>query len=170
MTEFMQIIAEAEGMRTPTKKRSKAEVETAFKDFTETRAKKKAAVKAKTPKKAQPVKTAPVKKEVTAVPVITIKREKVTTNPGNITSGGFDKKSGMLHIEFGPGNVYEFPNTTEQEWKDLRATFVNAEVDTGAYFRKAFRGRAAGSRKIVDPMSTGVGKPAPAKNADGGKA
>lgn len=157
--KFKQHIAEVEGLRTPTGKKSKKDLEAGLKDLTDKRAAKKA--KAETAKPAKVTETvkdqkkdAPAAKPKASAPVAIadIPRSKVTANGGNIVSGGYDAKTKRLHVEFDK-SIWEYPNTTAEEWTGLEETFSNKDVDTGAYFRKAFRGRAGSSRRVYDRSS-----------------
>jgi hypothetical protein len=176
MTELAKHIAEIEGVRTPTVKRSKKEVEKALEDFTQKRTaskKEKAAKAAAEPKAATEAK--PKTERTRSTPAkADIARVQIAKNPGNISEAGYEESSKRLHVMFSKGGIYEFPNTTAQEWKDLEATFVMDDVDTGSYFRKAFRGRAGGSRRVFDTGEVNEAAPAetPAakKSAKAGKA
>lgn len=152
MTEVMRIIAETEGIVTPTHKRSQAEIDKAFSE----RAEKKAAKKASKPKssaktekanrdaKANGNGKAPATAKPAAAKVSTqtgISREAIKVNGGNITTAGYDPKSKAMHIEFSKGNVYEYPGTEQKDWDAFAKTFADKDVVTGNYFRKEFRGR-----------------------------
>lgn len=167
MTEMIQIIAEVEGIRTPTRKRTKKEIEKAMTEFTE---KSAASKKAKTATKKNGAATSTKKtaaaKTASGSSVADIKRIEVSENAGNVRSAGYDPKTQRLHIEF-EKSVWEYPKTTAEEWKGLKATFTDKDVDTGAYFRKAFRGRAASSRRVYDkPSTSGASKEAPSSKED----
>lgn len=163
MNEFVKHITEVEGIRTPKRKRSKKEVEVAFDEFKKDRSAKKAKPKAAKAKKPAPAAESKKSEAVPSVAAGGIVRERVSENPGNIASAGYDPATKKMHVEFSKGGVYEFPNTKADEWDGFKATFADAAVDTGSYFRKAFRGRAASSRKVYD---RGAAKAAPAPTAE----
>lgn len=143
MHEAIKIIAEAEGLRTPTRKRSQKEIETSITDYAAKRsAKTKSAKAAKSTKTAEPKipKKSPAKKVVEPVASAAIERIKVTANPGNIVAAGYDEQSKKMHVEFS-ASVYAYPETPKTEWEKFHATFADKDVDTGAYFRKNFRGK-----------------------------
>lgn len=169
-SEAMKIIAEAEGVRTPTRKRSKKEVETTINEFTEKRkaskSKAKAAKSAKagtSAKKPVSAKNAdqPAKAVRSTGAVADIKRIAVVGQAGNVRSAGYDEKGSRLQIEFDK-SIWEYPNTTADEWKGLKASLTDKDSDTGAYFRKAFRGRASSSKRVYDRSTEGASKEAPA--------
>lgn len=142
MTELMKIIAETEGVRTPSRKRSKKELETAVADFKKKRSAKKAN---KTAVAVTSVKTAKPKKSVEPkvdkpVSSIEIHRIKISANPGNTIAAGYDEASKRMHVEF-RASVYEYPEIEKSEWQGFEATFNDKDVESGAYFRKNFRGR-----------------------------
>jgi hypothetical protein len=155
MTEALKIIAETEGVRTPTRKRTRKERAAAIADHLQ---KRSAAKKKKAPAKAKAAK--PAAKPAAAKPagqaVADITRTAVTANGGKIRSAGFDAKTGRLHVEW-QSSIWEYPDTKPAEWKGLKATLADADVNTESYFRKEFRGRAASSRRVYDRQSTGNG-------------
>lgn len=154
MTEFMKIIAEVEGVRTPTRKRTKKEVEKAYEDHQKARAEKSAKrTKAKAAKPAASAKKAATSKKAEPQAVESkpaIERVKVSENPGNIVAAGYDENSKRMHVEF-KASVYEYPGIEKSEWTAFEATFEKADIDTGSYFRKNFRGKTF--RKLNQPTA-----------------
>lgn len=158
MTELMKIISETEGVRTPSRKRSKKELETAVADFKKKRSAKKAN---RTAAAVTSVKTVKPKKSVEPkaekpVNSIEIDRIKISANPGNTIAAGYDEATKKMHVEF-RASVYEYPEIEKAEWEGFEKTFTDREIDSGSYFRKTFRGRTF--RKLNLPAAA---KAAPA--------
>lgn len=157
MNEMVEIIAETEGIKTPTKKRTRKDVEKAYNEFTEKRAAKKAARKAKTPKtttdkapKAKtgvtpastPKKTAEAKPRTApaALPERPIKLNFISPT-GFVREAGFDPKTKMFYVAFAK-STWAMPSD-KKEWDAFEKAVADTNVDTDAYYRKMARGRAA---------------------------
>jgi hypothetical protein len=55
-----------------------------------------------------------------------------------------------MRVKFAKGGVYDFFGTKQKEFDDWSATFASAEINSGSHFTKAFRGRAANSRRVIE--------------------
>ena len=144
MTDFMNIIAETEGVRTPRRKRTQKEVEAAF---AEHKAKRKKSARASAPKEKKMV----AGRDTAMTPVRTANA--ALTSAGPITMidvhgakyllrYGFDKKNSHIHVGFGK-STYAITDATESEFTALEKAVKDPLTDSDAYYRKVFRGRAA---------------------------
>lgn len=151
MNEFVQHIAEVEGVRTPKRKRTPKETEAAFEDFKSTRAKKgkvktsvKTASKSRSAKSKKTTKPAESKKRAeTAVetPESWIPRTVIKENPGSTRSAGYSADREIMHVEFSVDSVWEFSEIKQADWDPYEKTFNDKDINSGEYFRKHFRGR-----------------------------
>ncbi len=140
-----QIIAETEGIRTPTKKRTRKDVENALETFNE----KKAAKKAKDPAKA--VKPAKAKKVTPAKATVKKAAEKSPTGSANaiplnfisptgyVREAAFDPKTKLFYVAFAK-STWAMPST-QAEWDAFEKAVADPAIDIDAFYRKAFRGR-----------------------------
>ncbi len=148
MTEFTKIIAETEGIRTPTKKRTRKDVAEAFENFQKKKAAKKANGSAKAEKSAKERK-APAAKSTAAKPTgvkpSPAYAEAIPLNfisaTGYVREAGYDPKTSLFYIAFAK-STWAMPSS-KKEWDDFEKAVADPNVDTDAYYRKAFRGRTA---------------------------
>lgn len=143
MTEMMAIIAETEGIKTPTRKRTKAEVEKAYDEFVKTKAEKKAA-KPSTGSLSQTEKRKAAKKDTAPKPVTVyvdpIDMTFVSTDE-YVRMAGFDKKSKQIHVSFAK-STWALPSNAK-EWKGFEDAIADPNINASSYYRTAFRGRTA---------------------------
>lgn len=141
MTEFMQIIAETEGVRTPKKKRTMAEVKKAYDDHVTKKAAKKKAAKSKPAAAKKPVapKAAP---EVTKVPPATV--EPIPMNfispTGYIREAAFDPKTKMFHVAFAK-STWARPSTAEK-WATFEKAVADPTINIDQFYRQNYKGTA----------------------------
>lgn len=141
MTEMMKIIAETEGVRTPTRKRTQAEKDAALAEHNELVAKKKAArsAKPKTPKlsptKVQNADAKPQPKTVDAIEM------NFVSATGYVREAAFDAKTKMFHIGFAK-STWAMPSS-KTEWDAFEKALADPNVSIDSYYRTAFRGRTA---------------------------
>lgn len=151
MTEMLQIIAEAEGARTPTKKRTRKDVEAAFENFTKKKVAKKAARK-KPVTDHQIISTPALRNRklaeapaspATSTPAITRVAEPVKMNfispTGYVREVGYDPKTKLFYVAFGKSTL-AFPSSPE-EWAAFEVAVADSAVEIDAYYRRAFRKR-----------------------------
>ena len=144
MTEMTQIIAEKEGIRTPTKKRTRKDVEEAFENFQKKKAAKKANGSAKATKSAKERKAPAAKPTAVAKPAPSY-AEPIALNfiseTGYVREAGYDPKTSLFYIAFAK-STWAMPSN-KTEWDDFEKAVADPNVDIDAYYRKAFRGRTA---------------------------
>ncbi len=147
MTEMTKIIAEKEGVRTPSKKRSRKDVENALENF---KAKKAAKPKVtdhqiiSTPalrkrKQAEAEKTA-AKPKTTPTVVEPIEMNFISAT-GYVREAAFDPKTKMFFVAFAK-STWAMPSTAEV-WKTFEKAVADPLTNIDSHYRTAFRGRTA---------------------------
>ncbi len=139
MTEFMQIIAEAEGVRTPKKKRTRAEVEKAYNDHVAKKVAKKKTAKAKpaAAKKTPAPKTGPKVTKVTPSTVEPIKMNFISPT-GYVREAAFDPKSKMFHVSFAK-STWARPSTAEK-WATFEKAVADPTINIDQFYRQNYKG------------------------------
>ncbi len=144
-SEFVDHIAEVEGVKTPTKKRSKKEVEKAFGEFTEKRAASKKAktaktttaskkaAKSETPKSAAAKSERPTPTYADPIPMNFISPD------GYVREAAFDPKTQLFYVGF-EKSTWAIPSNADQ-WKAFEKAVADPDTNIDSYYRKAFRGR-----------------------------
>lgn len=151
MTEMMKIIAETEGVRTPTRKRTQAEKDAALAEHTAKSAKRKAksptAKKAPVlaPTKAQDADAKPKTSSVSAIPM------NFVSATGYVREAAFDSKTKMFHIGFAK-STWAMPSS-KTEWDAFEKALADPNVEIDGYYRKAFRGRTADMLRVSSEVS-----------------
>lgn len=138
MTELTQMIAEAEGVRTPTRKRSKAEREKIVADHNAKRAAKKKSDGAKKPAAAKAKPEPQPAKPKTTVTANNIPLNFVS-DTGYVREAGYDEKTKFFYVGFAK-STWAMPSS-QKEWDDFEKAIAEPNVDIDAYYRKAFRVR-----------------------------
>ncbi len=147
MNDFVQIIAETEGVRTPTTKRTRKQLADAFESFKEKKAaKKKAGVssphvskgKQTTPKPAaakdaDASKSRPAPTYAEPIPLNFI------SPTGYVRKAGYDPKTKLFYVAFGK-STWAMPSN-DDEWATFEKAVADPLTDIDAHYRKAFRGR-----------------------------
>lgn len=149
MTEMMKVIAEAEGVRTPKKKRTAADLKKIYDDHVAKKAtKRKAEIAEKTSRSAKDrakvtpkplsAKDADKVTKVAPATVEPIKMNFISAN-GYVREAGYDEKSKMFHIGFAK-STWAMPSS-KKEWDAFEAAVADPNINIDSYYRKAFRGR-----------------------------
>ncbi len=149
MTEMAKIIAEAEGIKTPTKKRSLEDVKNAYNEFEKKKATRKAKGSAKASKSAKdrkatpkpaPARNADAKPKTTIVHAEQIKMNFISAT-GYVREAAFAAKTNLFYVAFAK-STWAMPSNAK-EWADFEAAVADPKVDIDAYYRKMARGRTA---------------------------
>lgn len=149
MNDFVAHIAEVEGIKTPTKTRTREDLTKAFDSFTEKRKAKKAKstkpkTSAKTEKAARESKTA-VKADPKPKATAVKSAEPIAMNfispEGFVREAAFDPKTKLFHVTFAK-STWAFPATAE-EWATFEKAVADPLTNVDTHYRKAFRGRGA---------------------------
>lgn len=137
MNDMMQVIAEAEGVRTPTRKRTRKELEEIHANYMKKKAAKKTAAPKKpvAPKPAAAVKPKQTPVYATAVPM------NYVSETGYVREVAYDAKSKMFYVAFAK-STWAMPSS-KAEWDGVEKAIADPNVDFDAYYRKTFRGRTA---------------------------
>lgn len=151
MTEMLAIIAEAEGIRTPTKRRTRKDLQAAFESFKEKRAEKRTKSKPSAKGLKAEKTTKPEKAAGSSAPA-EVKAKNVTkpagvepigmnfvSPTGYVREAAFDPRTNLFHIGFAK-STWAMPSTQEV-WNDFEKAIADPDVDIDSYYRKAFRGR-----------------------------
>lgn len=145
MSEMLQIIAEAEGLRTPTKKRSKKDLEKALETHKAKRAEQKAKAAKTTAKKSGTAKV-----QATTVKHADGKPKSKTADPikmnfisatGYVREAGFCSKTNMFYVGFAK-STWAMPSAAEV-WTAFEKAVADPNVNIDSYYRTTFKGRTA---------------------------
>ena len=137
MTEFESHIAEVEGIRTPTRNRSKKEIAAAFDEHTKIKKAKKLMkrVPTKTPKPT-PAKSADAKPAPKFAEPIEMCFVSAT---GYVREVGYDAKTKLFYVGFAK-STWAMPSS-KKEWDAVERAIADGAVNFDSYYRTAFRGR-----------------------------
>ncbi len=164
MNEFVQHIAEVEGVKTPKRKRSKKEIETSFDEFTKERAAKKKTAGKSAAAKPAAKKSAPKQDTKADRPAPTY-AEPIPMNfispDGYVREAAYDPKTKLFHVAF-EKSTWAVPSNAD-EWKAFEKAVADPDTSVDAYYRKAFRGRAGSMLAVRKSTNGGAAKAAPAK-------
>lgn len=154
MNEFIQHIAEVEGVRTPKRKRSKKEIVESFEEFKTKRAKTKNASAKKPAKKAAP-KTTPkpaAAKNADTKPA-PVYAEPISLNfispTGYVREAAYDPKTKLFYVAFAK-STWAMPSNAD-EWKAFEKAVADPLTEIDAYYRKTFRGRTGSMLAVRKP-------------------
>ncbi|MGD9564491.1 MAG: hypothetical protein AB7Q37_18855 [Pyrinomonadaceae bacterium] len=164
MNEFVQHIAEVEGVKTPKRKRSKKEIETSFDDFTKERAAKKRSAKKSAASKPAAKKTAPnpdVKADRPAPTYADPIPMNFVSPDGYVREAAYDPKTKLFHVAFAK-STWAIPSNAD-EWKAFEKAIGDPDTNVDTYYRKAFRGRAGSMLAVREATNPEAAKAAPAK-------
>ncbi|CAN5355680.1 hypothetical protein BH10ACI2_BH10ACI2_00340 [soil metagenome] len=151
MTEFTQIIAEVEGIRTPKKNRTRKDIEQAFESFTAKKAAKKTKPaeeisgkqivsskalrdrkKAEAEKASKPAAERPTSAEPFPLNFISA--------TGYVREAGFDPKTNTFYVAFAK-STWARPSTQEK-WDAFEKAVADPLTDIDQHYRQNFKGTA----------------------------
>lgn len=141
MNEFIQHIAEVEGVRTPKRKRSKKEIEASFEDFKVKRAKTKTAKAKKTaaePKTPKPAAAKNIDKKSAPAYAEPIPLNYISPD-GYVREAGYNPKTKLFYIQFAK-STWAMPSNAG-EWTAFEKAVADPLINIDSYYRTAFRGR-----------------------------